>query len=314
MKKIELHVHLDGSLRISTVSELLNIDYEVCKKNMIGKNLSSLDEYLTRFDYPIKAMQTYDNLKRLSYELALDLIKDEVIYAEVRFAPIFHTSILSLEEVCKAILDGFSLVSDKIKINLILCMMRHLPQAENKKIIDLYLKHIDKRIVVLDLAGSENLFPNNLFTDIFKDIKYNNIPFTIHSGEVKIMDNIKIALDNKFSRIGHGINIINDKSLINKAIKNDGLLEICPTSNIDTFNCDSYINHPIKKLYDLGLNISINTDDRTVSDITLNREYENLRKYFNFSDEDFKKININSMKHSFADNKTKEEIIKLLEK
>lgn len=314
MKKIELHVHLDGSLRIETVSELLNIPYDDCKKHMIGKNLSSLDEYLTRFDYPIKAMQTYDNLKRVSYELALDLIKDDIVYAEVRFAPIFHTSKLSLEEVCKAVLDGFDLVKDRIKINLILCMMRHLPYTENKKIIDLYLKHIDKRIVGLDLAGSENLFPNNKFTDIFSDIKTNNIPFTIHTGEVKIMENIKSALDNNFTRIGHGINIINDKNLIDEAIKKDVLLEICPTSNIDTFNCDKYDNHPIRKLYDLGLNISINTDDRTVSDITLDKEFLNLMQIFNFTVIDFKKININSMKHSFADDKTKEEIIKLLEK
>lgn len=314
MKKIELHVHLDGSLRIETVSELLNIPYNECKKHMIGKNLSSLDEYLTRFDYPIKAMQTYDNLKRVSHELALDLINDNIIYAEVRFAPIFHTSKLSLEEVCKAVLDGFDLVKDRIKINLILCMMRHLPYEDNKKIIDLYLKHIDSRIVGLDLAGSENLFPNSKFIDILTDIKKNNIPFTIHTGEVKIMENIKSALDNNFTRIGHGINIINDKKLIDEAIKKDVLLEICPTSNIDTFNCDDYRNHPIRKLYDLGLNISINTDDRTVSDITLDKEYLNLMQIFNFTDEDFKKININSMKHSFADDKTKEEIIKLLEK
>ena len=312
MKKVELHVHLDGSVRVSTASEILGIDYDTCFKNMTGKNLSSLDEYLTRFDYPIKVMQTYENIKRVSYELALDLIKDEVVYAEVRFAPIFHTSILSLEEVCKAVLDGFDLVKDKIKINLLLCMMRHLPYSDNKKIIDLYLRHIDKRIVGLDLAGSEQLFPNELFTDIFTDIKKNNIPFTIHSGEVKLVNNIRIALDNKFSRIGHGINIIHDSSLIELAKKNDTLFEVCPTSNIDTFNCKEYKNHPIKEMFDKGLNVCINTDDRTVSNITLNGEYALLKQYFNFSDDDFKHMNINAMKHSFADKKTIDEIIKLL--
>ena len=115
MKKIELHLHLDGSVRISTASELLGIDIDTCEKQMRGKNLSSLDEYLTRFDLPIKVMQSYDNLKRVAYELALDLIDDEVIYAEVRFAPIFHTSKLSLEDVCKAVLAGFDMVKDKIK-------------------------------------------------------------------------------------------------------------------------------------------------------------------------------------------------------
>lgn len=313
MKKIELHLHLDGSVRIKTVSELLNIDIDTCKKNMVGKNLNSLDEYLTRFDYPIKVMQDFDNIKRVAYELVLDLIKDDVIYAEVRFAPIFHTNNgLTLFEVCKAVLEGFDMVKDKIKINLILCMMRHLNFSDNKKIIDLYLKHIDPRIVGLDLAGSESVFPNELFTDLFKIIKENNIPFTIHSGEVNIENNIKIALDNNFKRIGHGINIINYDYLIKEAIEKDVLLEVCPTSNIDTFNCDSYKNHPIKKLYDLGLNISINTDDRTVSNITLNEEYGLLKTYFNFSDDDFKSININAMKYSFASEELKKEIIEKL--
>ena len=169
MKKIELHLHLDGSVRITTVSELLGIDYDKCQKEMIGKNLKSLDEYLTRFDLPIKALQTYDNIKRIAHELEEDLIKDDVIYAEVRFAPIFHTTNLSLKEVCKAVLDGFT--SDKIKINLILCMMRHLSFDDNKKIIDLYLEHFDNRIVGIDLAGSEALYPNSLFIDIFDLIK-----------------------------------------------------------------------------------------------------------------------------------------------
>ncbi|MBP5445199.1 MAG: adenosine deaminase [Acholeplasmatales bacterium] len=312
MKKIELHIHLDGSVRIDTVSELLNIDYETCKKNMVGKNLSSLDEYLTRFDYPIKVMQSYDNLKRVAHELALDLIKDDIIYAEVRFAPIFHTSNLSLEEVCQAVLDGFDLEKNKIKINLILCMMRHLPYEDNKKIIDLYLKHIDKRIVGLDLAGSEKLFPNDKLIDLIKEVKKLNIPFTIHSGEENIVSNIKIALDNDIKRIGHGINIIHDKSLVDKAIKNNTLFEVCPTSNIDTFNCISYDKHHIKEMIDLGLNVCINTDDRTVSNITLNEEYHLLKQYFNLSDEALKQMNINAMKHSFADKEMIDEVISQL--
>ena len=312
MHKIELHIHLDGSVRVKTASEILNIDYDTCYKAMTGKNLKSLDEYLTKFDYPIKVMQTYDNIKRVSYELAQDLIKDDVIYAEVRFAPIFHTSILSLEDVCKAVLDGFSMLKDKIRINLILCMMRHLSFSDNKKIIDLYNKHIDERIVALDLAGSEQLFPNELFNDLFELIKTNKIPFTIHSGEVDLVNNIKIALDNNFKRIGHGINIIKDNKLIDLAKQKDVLFEICPTSNLDTFNVKSYETHPIRKLYDMGLNISINTDNRTVSNITLNEEYGLLKKYFNFTDEDFRNININAMKHSFASKSIKEETIKLL--
>lgn len=312
MRKVELHVHLDGSVRVSTVSEILNIDYDTCYKAMTGKNLKSLDEYLTRFDYPIKVMQTYENIKRVAFELALDLINDECVYAEVRFAPMLHTTNLSLVDVCKAVLDGFTMVKRKIKINLILCMMRNMSASDNKKIIDLYNMHIDDRIVGLDLAGSELLYSNELFFDLFETIKKDKIPFTIHSGEINMPNNIKIALENDFKRIGHGISVVKEKELMEIAKKKDVLFEVAPTSNVDTFNCKDYKKHPIKKMFDEGLNISINTDDRTVSNITLNEEYENLRNTFGFTDEDFKEINICAMKHSFADKETKKKIIDLL--
>ena len=313
MKKIELHLHLDGSVRIETASEILGIDYDTCKINMEAKGLSSLDEYLTRFSYPIKVMQTYENIKRVSHELALDLISDEVIYAEVRFAPIFHQNEgLSLVEICKAALDGFSLESDKIKINLILCMMRNESYENNKKIIDLYLKHIDPRIVALDLAGSETLFPNKMFTNLFDEIKEKNIPFTIHSGEVDNLENIKIALDYGFKRIGHGINIYRNKDLIKLAKKKKVLLEVCFTSNVDTLSVESHLRHPLGFLYKQGLNLSINTDNRTVSRTTLNLEYERINAYFDITDKELKRMNIKAMKYSFADNNTKKEIIKLL--
>lgn len=311
MKKIDLHLHLDGSLRIETVAELLNISYEDAKNGLVGKGLSNLNEYLKRFEYPTLVLQTKECLTRAMKELCLDLIDDDVIYAEVRFAPILHTKKgLSLEEVVNAVLKG---IDSRIKINLILCMMRGFSFEDNLKIINLYLNKSDNRIKGLDLAGAEAIYPNDLYTDLFKIINDNNIPFTIHSGEALGSNSVHKAINLKAKRIGHGIRAIEDDSVINELIKNDVLLEICPTSNVDTFAIKEYKENPIYELYKRGVNISINTDDRTTSNITLEEEYKLLKENFNFSDEDIKKININALRHSFIDESDIKGIIRKLE-
>lgn len=311
MKKIDLHLHLDGSLRIETVAEILNISFDEAKKHLVGKNLNNLNEYLKRFDYPTVILQTKENLTRAMRELCYDLIKDDVCYAEVRFAPILHTKNgLSLEEVVDAVLDG---ICGEIKINLILCMMRGFEFEDNLKIINLYLNKKDNRIKGLDLAGAEALFPNKLYKDLFDIINQNNIPFTIHSGEALGSDSVDYAIMLKAKRIGHGIRVIEDFDIVKKLIDNNILLEICPTSNVDTFSVKKYEDNPIYELYKSGVLISINTDDRTVSNITLEEEYNNLKKYFPFTDDDFRIININALKHSFIDEDDMEEIIKKLE-
>lgn len=307
MNKIELHVHLDGSVRIETVAEIKGISIEEARKNMVAKNSNSLNDYLTKFDYPLDCMQDIDNIKRISFELTQDLINDGVVYAEVRFAPILHQkNDLKLEEVIDAVLEGTK--SDKIIINIILCMMRGFSFDDNKKIIDLF--NYNKRIVGLDLAGAEAIYPNELYKDLFEIINQRKIPFTIHSGEALGYESVDSAIKLNAKRIGHGIRSVENEETIDLLIKNNVMLEVCPTSNVDTFSVDKYENHPIYELYKRGVKISINTDDRTVSNITLEKEYEKLKEYFKFTDEDFKKINIDSLNSSFIDEKDKNKIIK----
>lgn len=309
MNKVELHVHLDGSVRIETVAEIKGIPVEEARKNMVAKNSNSLNEYLTKFDSPLDCMQDFDNIKRIAKELTIDLINDGVIYAEVRFAPILHQrNNLQLERIIDAVLEGMK--SDKIIINIILCMMRGFSFEDNKKIIDLF--SYDKRIVGLDLAGAEAIYPNELYKDLFEIINKRKIPFTIHSGEALGYKSVDSALKLNAKRIGHGIRSIENEATIDMLIKNNIMLEVCPTSNVDTFTVDKYENHPIYELYKKGVKISINTDDRTVSNITLEKEYEKLKEYFKFTDEDFKKINIDSLNYSFIDEKDKEKILKYL--
>ena len=310
MKKIELHVHLDGSVRPSTVSEILNLDLNYVKKNMVVESDNEdLSCYLTKFDLPVRAMQTKDNLKRVAKELAIDLKNDDVIYAEVRFAPQKHTlNGLSLNDVVLSVLEGLKSVNG-IKINLILCMMRGDNFNKNKDVIDVCQKYLGSGVVALDLAGDEKHFKTKDYKALFDIAKQKEVPFTIHAGEADNYQSVKDAIGFGAKRIGHGINITENDDVINEVIKNKVTLEICLTSNVQTKSVKSYVDHPIKKLYEKGVLITINTDNNTVSDITLSKEYELLEKYFNFTKKDFYNFNKNAVNASFISNEEKEELI-----
>ena len=315
MKKIELHVHLDGSVRPKTVSELLNYDIkDVKNKMMVTSDTKDLTEYLTKFDLPIKAMQTKDNLKRIARELALDLKDDDVIYAEVRFAPILHTKEgLSLDEVISSVLEGIKSVNE-IKINLILCMMRGFSNEDNLKTIMVTKKFLNKGVVGLDLAGDEKKYQTINYKDLFMIAKDNNIPFTIHAGEADTSKSVLDAINFGAKRIGHGIAIVNDDKVLNKVKEKNISLEVCPTSNVDTKAVLSYEKHPIKDLFLKGVKVTVNTDDRTVSNITLSKEYEKLKEYFNFSDEEFLQMNLNAISSSFMNEDEKTRYTKMIMK
>ena len=313
MKKVELHVHLDGSVRPSTVSEILDISLEDAKKEMIvSKNNQNLSEYLTKFSLPLKVMQTKENLKRISKELALDLKKDEVIYAEVRFAPYFHTKEgLSYDEVVTSILEGIKEVTG-IKINLILCMMRGVDFKYNLETINCAKRFLNNGVVALDLAGDEHNYETKEYEELFEIAKKENIPFTIHAGEADGRDSILSAIDFGTTRLGHGIICLEDRNTIKKIKDNKITLEICPTSNIQTKVFNSFKEYPIKKLLKENILITINTDNRTVSNTTLNKEYDILHKYFNLTNEDFLNFNINALNASFISEEEKEQYKNIL--
>ena len=304
--KIELHIHLDGSVRPNTVSEILNLDISKIEKEMkVGNYCKDLNDYLTKFDLPLKILQTKENLIRVSEELALDLKKDGVIYAEIRFAPILHTKNgLSCEEVIKSVIEGISRVD--IKINLIICLMRNVSDDDNYKVIKSGLKYINDKVVGFDLAGAEAIYKTSKFEELFKYISKYNVPFTIHAGEADGVNSIKSAIDFGAKRIGHGVRIMEDDFMINCAKEHNITFEVCPTSNIDTKIFKEYKDHAIKKMYDNNLNITINTDNRTVSNIMLTEEYEKLINTFEFSIEDIKNMNITAINSAFISNNEKD--------
>lgn len=312
LPKVELHVHLDGSIRPLTASELLSRDIKELEYQMVAKEkCNNLSDYLTKFDIPTEILQTKYTLERAAYELTVDMKNESVIYAEIRFAPLKHIKDgLTLIDVMGSVFRGLNRLD--IKTNVILCLMRGDSFEDNKMVIDLAKEYLNKGVCALDLAGAEEIYKTSDYEELFRYAKELDIPFTIHAGEADGLDSIKAALDFGAKRIGHGIRAIEDEIVLNR-IKNDRiLLEVCPTSNIQTGVVDSYKNHPIKKLYDMGICISINTDNRTVSNTTLTKEYTYLYNDLGFSREDFIKINKDSIQHAFISDEEKNKLLSKL--
>lgn len=312
MKKVELHLHLDGSLEIETAMELSGLNRkEVISKMIAGNKCLNLTEYLTKFDLPISIMQDRDSLVRVASDLVKYLDSENVIYAEVRFAPIFHTKKeLSMEDVVEAVLEGLS--NSKVKTNLILCMMRGMDKETNLMVIDVASKYLGKGVCAVDLAGDECNYPLEEYLELFEVAKRKNIPFTIHAGEAGGALEVKRAVELGATRIGHGIRSIEDDSVLELLKERETLLEVCPTSNVQTNNVFEYKDHPIDKLYKLGIKININTDNKTVSNVSISEEYQKLRDNFNFSDGDFRKMNINAIESAFLSVEEKQELLKEL--
>ena len=307
--KVELHLHLDGSIPLNLLSNYLNRDAkEVATAQDKCQNLA---DYLTKFDLPIEFLKHKDNLKLAAYELSKDLEQDGVIYAEVRFAPnLLVSDELTLNDTVKTILEGFSL--GNVKISLILCMMRHHSFAENYEVIDIASQYLHKGVCAIDLAGDEEHFPTSNFKELFAIAKEKNIPFTIHAGEVNLKDSLENAINFGATRLGHGIQAVNYADLLQDIINKKILLEVCPTSNIQTNVIDTYEHHPIKQLDEKGALISISTDNRTVSNITLSSEYAKLNKYFNYTIKDFCRFNYNAINSSFLSNEEKQELTDII--
>lgn len=309
MPKIELHVHLDGSVSLNTLQKLSGLSMDLVKEKAIAPlKCHNLKEYLESFSFPISLMQTKDNLELVAKSLIEQFKEDNVIYAEVRFCPLFHTMEgLTINEVIESVLKG--LRSTKVKTNLILCIMRGSNYNDWMEIVKAYKHFKGKGVCAIDLAGDEGKYPIDDYVEVLSCAHEEKINLTIHAGEVLEDDEIKKAINCGTRRIGHGIKCINNKKAYNLIKNKNILLEICPTSNVQTNNVDNYINHPVDDFKN-ELKISINTDNRTVSNITLNKEYKKLQDKFHWTIKDLLKTNIESIDYCFISEKEKIELLK----
>ena len=322
LPKVLLHEHLDGVVRPQTVIDLakdekysgLPTTDPVTLADWFhqGANKGSLAKYLEGFAHTIAVMQTEDSLERVAYEQAEDLSRDGVVYFESRFAPIFHTrNGLSHQQIVSAVLKGLERGRKDFGVSsgLIICAMRNMDVS--LEMAELAVDFRERGVVGFDLAGEEGGYPPKKHVEAFHYIQRQNFNITVHAGEGFGKESIWQAIQYCGAhRIGHGTRLIDDIAISNgKAVKLGDLaqyvldkripLEICLISNVHTGATPSLAEHPFKILYEEKFRVTLNTDNRLMSDTTMTQEFQAAANTFGLSLKDFEKITINAMKSAF---------------
>jgi adenosine deaminase len=322
LPKVLLHEHLDGVLRPKTVIELAqSLEYnqlptedpeELARWFHQGANQGSLPKYLEGFVHTIAVMQTEEALEKVAYEQAEDLSRDGVVYFETRFAPIFHTQRgLTHQQVVSAVLKGLERGRKDFGVScgLIICAMRNMDVS--LEMAELAVDFRERGVVGFDLAGEEGGYPPKKHVDAFHYIQRQNFNITIHAGEGFGKESIWQAIQYCGAhRIGHGTRLIDDIAVVDgKAVKLGDIaqyvldkripLEICLLSNVHTGAARSVCEHPFKIFYQAKFRVTLNTDNRLMSDTSLTKEFEAAAETLGLTLEDFEKITINAMKSAF---------------
>jgi adenosine deaminase len=318
LPKTDLHVHLDGSARINTLIELakkqkINLPSskpeELAKHIISGKNCHNLAEYLQSFEITLSVMQEPEALYRIAYELAEDAAEENVWYMEVRYSPILHIRKgLQLTTIVDSVIEGLNAAEQKfnIKTGVIICGMRNINPETSLKLAELVVAYKNKGVVGFDLAGQEESYPAKDHKEAFYIIRNNNINSTAHAGEAYGPESIHQAIHYCGAhRIGHGTRLYEDGDLLNYVNDHRIPLEICLTSNIQTKAALSFESHPLRFYYDYGLRITINTDNRLVSDTNVTNELYLTAKHLNLNLDDIKSIIIDGFKSAFLPNRAK---------
>ncbi len=321
--KVLLHDHLDGGLRPATVVELaaecghaLPADDPVALGEWFAESADSgsLVRYLETFDHTVAVMQTGPALARVARECVEDLAADGVVYAEVRYAPEQHVSGgLTLDEVVGAVREGFekgmAAAGGRIVVRQLLTAMRH--QARSREVAELAVAWRDRGVAGFDIAGAEAGFPPTRHLDAFEYLQRENSHFTIHAGEAFGLPSIWEAIQwCGADRLGHGVRIIDDITVADDGSVELGRLaayvrdqriplEMCPMSNLQTGAAASLAEHPIGLLTKLRFRVTVNTDNRLMSNTSMTREMTALSEAFGYDLADLRWFTINAMKSAF---------------
>lgn len=320
LPKIELHLHLDCSLSYEVVQKLDQPITEKEYKNtfIAPDKCKSLADYISRSQRPIELMQTHEALELVVEDLFRQLKADNVIYAEMRFAPLEHTRIdLSPEEVVETVNRATAMEVNKtgIEAGIILCTLRHYSEQQSMNTAKLAEQFKDTRVVGFDIAGDEAGYPIDNHISAFQYANEHNINCTAHAGEARGAESVWDTL-NEFepSRIGHGVRSIEDPELMEFLKEKNIHLEVCPTSNIQTDVFEEITDHPVDRLFRSKISLSINTDGRTVSDVTLGDEYQTLERVFDWNQDQLKQCNLEAIKHAFTSDVIKDRLRRQIEK
>ena len=320
---IDLHLHLDGAITVPIAKQLAEIqgfqlptdsDEELEKYLTVPPDCKSLNDFLRCFEIPGYLLQTPVGLRE-AVRLVADNIKSQgVVYAEIRFAPQFHTKDgMTQEEAIQAALEG--LKETELKANLILCCMRgDGNDAQNEETIELAAKYLveDGGVVAVDLAGAEALYPTENYRELFAKARELGIPFVIHAGEAAGAESVRYAIEFGAKRIGHGVRIFEDPEVV-ALVKEKGVtLEMCPTSNAQTRVIDNMSEYPLMKYLDDGIKVTLNTDDMGIEGTTLANEFRIMEEYFNLSPEQERILLTNAVEAAFTTDAVKNQLREIL--
>jgi adenosine deaminase len=312
LPKTDLHVHLDGSLRIETMLEMaeqrgikLPADNpEGLRRSMhCGENTGSLVEYLKAFDITLSVMQTEEALFRVAYELGQDCARENVRYMEVRYAPMLHARAgLRMTAVVEAVLAGLRQAEKDhgIESTVIICGIRNISPESSLEMARLAVAYKNRGIVAFDLAGAEYDHPAKHHREAFQLIRNNNINCTIHAGEAFGPESISQAIHVCGAhRIGHGCRLRESGDLLHYVNDHRIALECCPSSNVQTGAVASISTHPLKLYHDLGVRVTVNTDNRLITDTTVSKELWLCHKEMGLTAKDVARVILNGFKAAF---------------
>lgn len=319
LPKTDLHVHLDGSLRLATILELAqkqNIELPSTNPRALqeivtcSKGCKSLDDYLKGFEITLSIMQTENSLQRIAYELAEDAAAENILYMEVRFSPLLHRNKgLKPTKIVESVLAGLKQAEKEynIRTGIIICGIRNMTPASSLKMAKLAVDYKDRGVVGFDLSGSESNYPAKEHIKAFELAAKHNINITVHAGEAAGAQSIRQAIyDCRAHRIGHGIRLHEDNDLLDYVNNHRIPLEVCLQSNLDTNTVRKIAEHPVDTYLKKGLRVTLNTDNRLISNTTLTDEYMLAVNKIGWNYSQVKRVILNGFKSAFLPYQKKE--------
>lgn len=322
LPKVELHVHLDTSVRPQTVRELgeeqgiaLPDDLEAA---LIAPPIcENLADYLTRVVTALQVLQTAPALERVAYELVEDMAAENVIYAEIRYAPqLCIRNGLSMQQVIDAVSAGLQAARSNfgVRTGQIICCLRHDPSALSHEVAQYAIQNwCPGKVVGLDLAADEAEHSGFPHRTAFRLARGVGLPRTVHAGEAAGAESIREAIEELGAqRLGHGVHLKEDPSLFAPLRARHIALEMCPTSNVQTRAVNSLAEHPIDLYLRLGLPVTVNTDGRTTSNTTLTQEYGKLVKQFGWGLSQIQHTVLTAAKSAFTSEEEKQELCRII--
>jgi adenosine deaminase len=318
LPKVELHLHLDCSLSYDVVSQIdPSITLQDYQTNFIAPaKCLDLKDFLARAPRFYPLMQTEEQLHLETLDLFEQLREDNLIYAEIRFAPLLHTEKgLSARDVVASVeaATAEAVRSTGIEARIILCTLRYFSSEQSLETVKLVEEFGGSYVAAFDIAADKPGDVIDAHLPAFQYARDNGIPYTAHAGETRGIDNVWETVQHFApSRLGHGVSSIQDPALLEHLRQHNIHLEACPSCNVQTNCYDTYADHPIDRLYRAGISIGVNTDTRTIGNITLSQEYEKLHHTFGWEAEDFYRCNRNALQAAFAPEEVRADLLEQL--